>query len=138
MINPKSKRRVVVPPPVTKVTAAPPVEDNGGLRFDDDKPAYDLIPPEAMDELALLYTIGAKKYDLRNWERGMAFGKCFGPLMRHAWRFWRGEERDPETGIHHMIHVAWNAFALYTYVTRSIGRDDRGPQSRVRQGAREE
>jgi hypothetical protein len=131
-------RRRPEPADAPDVPAPNVAEDNGGLRFDGGKPAYDLIPPEAMDELALLYTIGARKYSDRNWERGMSFSRCFGPLMRHAWKFWRGEERDPETGIHHMIHAAWNAFALYVYVVRHIGIDDRGPQSRTRQGAREE
>lgn len=99
--------------------------DGGGKRFDDGKPRYDLVPPEAMDALADHYRKGAQKYTDRNWERGMAWGKCFASMMRHAWAWLRGEEIDPETGTHHMIAVAWNAIALYTYHTRKIGNDDR-------------
>ncbi len=108
------------------------VQDNKGLRYDDNKPRYDLIPPEAMDELALLYTIGAKKYAERNWERGMNWGKVFGSLMRHAWKWMRGQEYDEETGVHHMIHVAWNAIALYIYYVRKIGLDDRNIPRRTK------
>lgn len=111
--------------------------DGGGLRYDGGKARYDLIPPEAIEALAHHYRLGAEKYTLRdeagnitqlgdrNWERGMKWGKCFGSMLRHCWAYWRGETNDPETGTHHMIAVAWNAFALFTYDVRSIGEDDR-------------
>lgn len=86
---------------------------------------YDLIPADALDQLATLYGIGCEKYDERNWERGYAWGLSFGALMRHAWAWWRGEEVDPESGLDHMTHVAWHALTLATFRRRSIGRDDR-------------
>lgn len=99
--------------------------DGGGLRFNEGKPRFDLLPPEALEALADHYGKGARKYADRNWERGMAWGKCFASMMRHAWAFWRGEDHDAETGSHHMIAVAWNAIAIFTYATRGIGEDDR-------------
>jgi hypothetical protein len=86
-----------------------------GKRYDVGKPRYDLIPPEVLDQLAMLYTVGADKYEERNWEKGMSWSRVFNPLMRHAWAFWRGETHDPETKMNHMIHVAWNALALAHY-----------------------
>lgn len=100
-------------------------QDNAGLRYDEGKPRYDLIPPEALEALAAHYERGARKYAERNWERGMNWCRCFGSLMRHAWAWMRGRDIDPETGSHHMIAVAWNAFALYTYSVRAAGVDDR-------------
>lgn len=105
---------------MTKVQA-----DGQGLRFNDGKPRYDLLPPDALDALADHYRKGAEKYDARNWERGMAWCKCFASLMRHGWAWLRGEDYDPETGTHHMIAVAWNAIALFVYHERKIGEDDR-------------
>lgn len=99
--------------------------DGQGLRYNDGKPRYDLLPPEALDALADHYRKGAEKYDVRNWERGMPWGKCFASLMRHGWAWLRGEDFDQETGTHHMVAVAWNALALYTYHKRRIGEDDR-------------
>lgn len=99
--------------------------DNGGLRYDVGKARFDLIPPEFMEAIAQHYEIGARKYSDRNWERGMSYCRCFASLMRHAWAWMQGEDVDPETGSHHMIAVAWNAIALYTYYTRQIGEDDR-------------
>lgn len=108
---------------------APPGEPV--MRLDAGKARFDMIPPEALYALAELYAQGGVKYPMdggRGWERGMPWSKCFAPMMRHAWKFWRGEEFDEETGAHHMIAVAWNAFAIFTYFTRKRGADDRhGP-----------
>lgn len=98
-------------------------------KHDGGKPRYELIPPEALEELAALYALGANKYGDRNWEKGMSWGRVFSALMRHAWRWWRGETYDQEDGQHHLISVAWCAIALYIYQTRGIGRDDRGESS---------
>ncbi len=99
--------------------------EDGGVKHDDSKPRYDLLPPEAMDALADHYRKGAEKYADRNWERGMRWGRCFAAIMRHAWAYWRGEDVDQETGTHHMIAVAWNAIAIFTYSARGVGEDDR-------------
>ena len=96
------------------------------LRYDAGKARYDLIPPDALHALAEVYTRGAAKYEARNWEKGMSWGRCFGSLMRHAWAFWWGESIDPETGCHHMAMASWNCFALFCYDTRGAGVDDRG------------
>jgi len=96
-----------------------------GVKHDHGKARFDLIPPEPLWALADLYTKGAEKYEDRNWEKGMRWGRVFAALMRHAWKWWSGEEYDPEDGQHHLISVAWCAFALYTYFIRKIGEDDR-------------
>lgn len=103
--------------------SAPKVDE--GLRYNDGKPRFDLLPPEAMTALAAHYALGAKKYADRNWEKGMAWGKCFASMQRHAWAWAEGEDHDPETGSPHMIAVAWNAIALFIYALRGIGTDDR-------------
>ncbi len=96
-----------------------------GVRFDTGKIRYDLLPADSIEELAKVYTKGAAKYADRNWEKGMAWHRVFASLMRHAWKFWRGEAIDEETGCHHMAMVAWNALALCSYDLRKVGTDDR-------------
>ena len=102
-----------------------PHDTGDHMRKDAGKPRFDLLPPEPLFALADLYAQGAKKYSARGWEAGMSWGRCFGAMMRHAWKFWRGEDFDEETGAHHMIAVMWNAAAIYTYFVRKIGTDDR-------------
>lgn len=99
--------------------------EEAALRYDADKPRYDLLPGDGLHELVRVYTAGAAKYAPRNWEKGMSWSRCFGSLMRHAWAWWRGERLDPESGLPHMAHVAWNALALVTYELRQVGADDR-------------
>lgn len=98
---------------------------NDGLRFNEGKRRFDLIPPDAMAALADLFTIGARKYAERNWERGMAYSKVIASLDRHWNDFKAGIDRDPETGCLHITHVVWNAMALLTFKLRGIGVDDR-------------
>ena len=42
-----------------------------GVKFDEGKARYDLIPPEGPYAVATILEYGAKKYAARNWEQGM-------------------------------------------------------------------
>ncbi len=99
--------------------------EKGGVKFDSEKAAYELVPPEAMHALADLFALGAKKYDRRNWEKGMRWGRVFAAMMRHAWKWWSGEEYDRELGQHHLASVMWCASVLFAYFCRGVGEDDR-------------
>ncbi len=104
------------------------MSDNGGLRYDEGKLRFDLIPPELLIELARVYTEGAKKYADRNWERGMSWSKCIACLDRH-WIKWRAGltyDNGPKgINTHHLANVIWNAAALMIYQIRGVGVDDR-------------
>ena len=97
-------------------------DDSGKLRFD-------LIPPRALEELARVYSIGAAKYEDRNWEKGIKWGRVFAAMMRHGWAWWRGETHDPVDGQHHLSSVAWCAFALMEFERIHPEMDDRRPSS---------
>lgn len=97
-----------------------------GLRYDEGKERVDLLPPDALMELGKVYGAGSVKYAARNWEKGMPWSKVLGPLMRHLFKWMKGETIDPEDGQLHIAKVAWNAIALLTYELRGIGLDDRG------------
>lgn len=96
-----------------------------GRKSDGGKPAFHLIPPGPLFQLAELYEAGAQKYKPRNWELGISWGRIFAAIMRHLWAFWGGEELDPETGIPHPIHAAWGCLALVEYMTTHRELDDR-------------
>lgn len=96
-----------------------------GQKFDSDKLRYELLPPELLEEVARVLTFGAKKYADRNWELGMKWSRPFGALMRHMWAWWRGEEKDPETGYSHLSHAACCIAFLVSYEARNVGTDDR-------------
>lgn len=95
-----------------------------GMRFNEGKLRFDLIPPEWDKVLAGILTFGAKKYAERNWENGLSYTKTVASLRRHLNSFEEGEWTDPESGHPHLGHVAWNALALITFKLRGIGLDD--------------
>lgn len=78
----------------------------GGRKFDGGKLQYGLVPPHALEEMVKVLTFGAQKYEPDNWKR-VPDGKrrYFDAAMRHLWAYKRGEEFDPETGIHHLAHA---------------------------------
>jgi hypothetical protein len=103
-----------------------PVTGKDGTKFDEGKPRYDLLAPDALDGLVAVLTFGAKKYSDRNWEAGISYGRVFGAAMRHLWAWWRGEENDNETGLSHLDHAACCIHFLSAYVKRGKKwRDDR-------------
>lgn len=85
----------------------------------------DLIAPEMLTATAHVLAFGAAKYDQRNWEKGMSWGRVFGALMRHMWAWWGGEKADPETGYSHLWHASACLMFLIAYEQRQIGTDDR-------------
>jgi hypothetical protein len=99
-----------------------------GVKHDDGKARYDLLPPDALDAIAQVFTYGAAKYADRNWEGGMAWGRLFAAMMRHCWAFWRGEDVDPESGLPHLAHAGACVLMLLSHVQRGIGHDNRKPR----------
>jgi 5'(3')-deoxyribonucleotidase len=97
----------------------------GGLRFNDGKTRYDLIPPFAQEQYAKVLTVGSIKYAPRNWERGMEWSKIIASMKRHTEAFWSGEDYDKDTGILHTAHIMCNAAFLTEYYKIYPQGDDR-------------
>lgn len=96
-----------------------------GVKYDSGKPQMELIAPDAMEGLAKVLTFGASKYAARNWEKGMSWSRVFGALLRHLWKYWRGEDLDEETGLPHIDHAMCCVMFLSSYQKRKVGTDDR-------------
>jgi len=102
------------------------VADGKGLRFSKGKVRWDLLPPDALLEVAKVYTKGAEKYAARNWERGMKWGECLRALKSHLNKWELGQANDDEyPELYNMAMVVWNGLALLSYELRKIGEDDR-------------
>jgi Domain of unknown function (DUF5664) len=96
-----------------------------GIKFDEGKLRWDLLPPYALRELVKLYNHGAQKYEARNWEKGLAWSRCFNALMRHSWAWMAGETHDPEFGLNHMVHAAFCCLSLVEFEKTHPEFDDR-------------
>lgn len=96
-----------------------------GRKDDSEKLRYDLIPASTLHALATILTFGATKYGDRNWEKGLAWGRVFGALMRHLWAWWNGENVDLETRKSHLWHAQCCLSFLIEYETSHPKLDDR-------------
>lgn len=80
---------------------------NGAVRdIREGKGRFDLISPIALKRLASIYERGAKKYDDRNWEKGMTISRFLDSALRHINQYIEGY-RDED----HLAQAAWNVFA---------------------------
>lgn len=85
-----------------------------GMKFDDGKIDMRLLTRDLAKPLFLVSTVltyGKIKYEESGW-KSVQKERYESALDRHltAWR--TGEQQDPETGIHHLAHVACNVLFL--------------------------
>ena len=98
-----------------------------GTKFDAGKPAFHLLPDDAISEIQKVLEFGAQKYAPRNWEKGMAWSRVWNAALRHLWAWVRREKSDPETGLSHLAHAGCCILFLISYELRRAGEDDRPP-----------
>lgn len=89
-------------------------QDQMGMKNDrlDDKTRWELMPLDCLEDIARVYTEGAKKYGDNNWQNlENGYERYKGALLRHLYAA-ESETFDEETGCRHLAQVAWNAIAL--------------------------
>ena len=65
----------------------------------DDKTRWELMPLDCLEDIARVYTEGAKKYGENTWQNlENGYQRYKAALLRHLWEFEKGNEIDPETG----------------------------------------
>jgi len=84
--------------------------ETGAVRdIQEGKGRYDLLPWEAIHELALHCEQGALKYGERNCEKGIPVHSLVDSAIRHLSCYLRGMKDEP-----HLRAAMWNiAFAIY-------------------------
>lgn len=95
----------------------------GGVKYDGGKPAIyrGLIDyfPRAITQVASVSTFGASKYAWKGWqsvEGGIA--RYSDGMGRHLISEAMGEDIDPDSGLLHASHTAWNALARLELMLR--------------------
>jgi hypothetical protein len=96
-----------------------------GIKHDQQKIRWDLVPYDAVNEIAKVLTFGAAKYEARNWEKGMNWSRVFGALQRHLTRWFHGQDKDKETRLTHLANAGCCLFFLLAWELRQVGTDDR-------------
>lgn len=102
-----------------------PRSKDPALKYDGGKPGVELLPTDALEEIAKVLDYGAQKYAAHNWRKGMKWGRLAGALLRHVFAWLRGEDRDEESGHLHLAHAGCCVLFLLSYVLTGTGTDDR-------------
>lgn len=77
-----------------------------GIKFDDDKPDYSLMPSASEEDVVKVLTFGSKKYDRENWRKlPDARNRYYAAARRHMEQWRQGDLVDSETGISHLAHA---------------------------------
>jgi hypothetical protein len=95
-----------------------------GAKLDAGKLRPDLVFSgfsRALWQVAAVGTYGAHKYSENGWLQVPSGIKRYSDAhLRHSLRRWVGEDVDPETGLMHLAHEAWNALAVLELAVRQI------------------
>ena len=97
-----------------------------GRKYDGDKLEYGLLPPFALEETVKVLTFGAQKYERGNWQKVPdSKRRYFDAMERHIWAWKKGEQIDPESGIHHLAHAMCCLMFLYEHdIIYSVNNDE--------------
>lgn len=95
------------------------------IKHDSEKVEYHHFSPIAFEEINKVLTFGAKKYNDYNWKAGFIWSRPFNACMRHLWAWWKGEDKDPETGISHLAHAACCIMMLLEFEKTKKEMDNR-------------
>lgn len=97
------------------------------VKDDSEKVRFDLVPINALTDIARVFSFGAKKYSDFNWKKGkgMEWHRLFSACLRHLNSFWDGEDYDKESKFHHVAAAGCNIMMLLSLILDEHGVDDR-------------
>ena len=123
-------------------------------RYNKGKLRLELLPPNAIEMIAEVYTLGAHKYTIyedsegnrhlgkdisleqaagmtiiddgaNNWKRGLNWSGAMASVKRHIHAWEKGEDIDADLGTMHLANAAWGLIALLDFYKRFPQGDDR-------------
>ncbi len=102
-------------------------EKSKGLRYNEGKIRFELLPSNALKEWASVMTYGANKYTVKddkgniivnganNWRNGLPWMDVYASALRHLEDFKAGIDNDSESGLKHLGHAMCNIGFLMEY-----------------------
>ena len=97
-------------------------------KYDDQKPPLGLIPPECLEDIAVVFGFGAEKYGVNNWrddQHENSWIRTYYSIKRHLNKWHSGEDIDPESGMSHLAHATTQLMILMTAQSEHPEVDDR-------------
>lgn len=100
-----------------------------GAKLDHGKPDLSLLLMfgRALSAVGDVGTFGAKKYTRGGWQfvpDGLT--RYMAAMLRHVFKSFY-ESYDPDSGLHHLAHAAWNALAVLELTLRKEASHETNP-----------
>jgi hypothetical protein len=104
----------------------PLVDTNPKTAYGKAKPPMQYVPPVALLELGLAMEHGASKYGPMNWRKDpVSASTYYDALMRHAFQYWDGNDRDLESKRKHLACIMASCAILLDAEASGTLIDDR-------------
>lgn len=87
-------------------------KNEGGLKYDSNKPPLSLIPGSGLRAIGEVLAYGKEKYNAHNWRKGIEHSRLLDAAMRHLSYVCDGDLLDKESGLRHLAHAATNLVFL--------------------------
>jgi hypothetical protein len=97
----------------------------GGQKDIAGKPRLDLVPFEFIEGAANAFEFGTKKYSAHNWRKGIEVSILVRSLLSHVMKYNNGENKDRESGLHHLDHACATLAMLITTAKTMPHMDNR-------------
>jgi hypothetical protein len=92
-----------------------------GIKHDETKIKWSLLPWDVMEEVAEVMQHGAEKYGLDNWKHVDPPMRYWDAAMRHMIAFRQGEKLDEST-LHHLAHAITSLIFLLWHDNKNWDR----------------
>src|SRR5208337_4069520 len=93
------------------------------------KTPLDLVPPALIRHTALAFANGADKYGPYNWRTAkISSNVYYAAMLRHIADWWDGEDKAPDSGVHHLAHAAACCAMILDTMETELLNDNRPPK----------
>lgn len=117
--------KIVVRFPEIGSVETPYNKPGAGVKFDQGKLQWNLLPMKSLRGAVRVMMKGAVKYAPWNWRKGMPWSQPYNALQRHLDAWMEGEDLDPDSGENHLDHAICELLFLRMFVIERPGNDDR-------------
>lgn len=93
---------------------------DGDIKADGGKLRYDLLPIDALEGIAQIFTYGSLKYDDNNWLKSEHPDRYYAAMMRHLAQIRKGNQIDAESKLLHIDH-ALTCLVMYRELLKKQG-----------------
>lgn len=95
------------------------------IKNDFGKVQYSDLPSYTLESVAHVFNYGQQKYSKFNYLQGMEWLRYYDACLRHMQTWYRGDDKDKESNLHHIDHAIASLCMLRENIHLQVGQDNR-------------